>query len=162
MRILENEIKPENNQLLFYSGLVYEEIKPVFPDDVQEIMTLKKIAEKKASILFTAGIVQPEPVIEYLGKFTPKIDSLLFEDHHAFTSKDYGLIVQKFESSLNPADLFIVTEKDASRFMNDHHFPELLKSKTYSIPVRVEILNKQEQLFIQKIKNYVVENSRNS
>jgi tetraacyldisaccharide 4'-kinase len=41
------------------------------------------------------------------------------------------------------------------------NFPEALKSRTFALPIRVEILHDQETLFIQKIKNYVVENSRN-
>ena len=162
MRIIESELKPENNQSLFFSSYVYDEIIPVFPDSEPENWTLKTIKEAEAGILLVAGIVSPEPIMEQIKKYTQKVSSVFFDDHHVFQSKDYNLIMSKFEAFKSGEKILLTTEKDAARMISDKKFPEFLKSRTFAIPIRVEILNKQESLFIQKIKNYVVENSRNS
>lgn len=161
MRIYELELKPENNQLLFFSCFRYDELIPVFPDSAHEEWTYQKIKELKAGVLLVAGIVSPEPILNQLGKYTHSVKTVFFEDHHAFHSKDFNLINKQFEELNRENKIIIVTEKDAARMITHPNFPETLKSRTFALPIRVEILHDQETLFIQKIKKYVVENSRN-
>jgi len=108
-----------------------------------------------------SGIVSPEPIIEKLTKYTINVKTLFFEDHHTFQSKDFIQINKQFEALSLTDKILIVTEKDAARLVSNTNFPEALKARTFALPIRVEILHDQETLFIQKIKNYVVENSRN-
>ena len=161
MRLYETELKPENNQSVFFSGFRYDELIPVFPASVEDTWTFKKINDTNAGILLVAGIVSPEPILEQLGKYSTKISTLFFEDHHAFQSKDFIQINKQFEALSQADKIIIVTEKDAARLVSHPGFPEALKSRTFALPIRVSILHDQESLFIQKIKNYVVENSRN-
>ena len=161
MRLIEVELKPENKQSLFFSGYVYNEITAVFPDIEPETWSLAKVRETKASVLLIAGIVSPEPIIEHIKKFTTKVSTVFFNDHHNFQTKDYSLIMSKFDALKSVEKIILTTEKDAARMISDTNFPEQLKSKIFALPIRVEILNNQEKLFNQKIKNYVVENSRN-
>lgn len=161
MRVIEMELKPENNQLVFFSSFVYDELQPVFPGGISERITLAELREKNAGVLLVAGIVSPEPIVEYLKNFTENIETLFYGDHHAFQPKDFNLITSKFDAISVAEKILLVTEKDAARLLSNPDFPEKLKSKTYALPIRVEILHNQESLFIQKIKKYVVENSRN-
>lgn len=161
MRIYEMELKPENNQLLFFSCFRYDELRPVFPDSVHEEWTYQKIKESKAAVLLVAGIVSPEPILNQLSNYTRNVKTLFFEDHYAFHSKDFSLISKQFDTLTQADKIIIVTEKDAARMVTHPNFPESLKSRTFALPIRVEILHDQETLFIQKIKKYVVENSRN-
>jgi tetraacyldisaccharide 4'-kinase len=161
MRVIEMELKPENNQLMFFSSFVYDELKPVFPEAASEKVTLEELHEQNAGILLVAGIVSPEPIVEYLNNFSSNIETLFFGDHHAFQPKDFNQISNRFEAISATEKILVVTEKDAARLQSNPGFPETLKSRTYALPIRVEILHNQESLFIQKIKSYVVENSRN-
>lgn len=161
MRLIELELKPENNQLLFFSTYVYTEIVPVFPDSEPENWNYNRLKESKAAVLLVAGIVTPEPIVEHLKNYTTKIETIFFEDHHSFQLKDYTLITNKLDNIISDEKILLVTEKDAARLISDSNFPRQLKSRTFALPIRVEILQNQETLFIQKIKNYVVENSRN-
>jgi tetraacyldisaccharide 4'-kinase len=161
MRIVETEIKPENNQMLFFSTYIYNEIIPVFPDAKPGSWSLAKVKESDAHVLLVAGIVNPEPIIECINKYTRYIDSLFFGDHHNFSPKDYAAIANEFDKLETESKIILTTEKDAARLVSDQNYPEKLKSRTFALPIRVEILNNQESLFIQKIKNYVVENTRN-
>jgi tetraacyldisaccharide 4'-kinase len=161
MRLFETDLNPETNQLLFFSCFVYDELLPVFPESEHEGWTFQQIKDRKAEILLVAGIVSPKPILEKLSKYSHKVTALFFEDHHAFQQKDFILINKQFEA-LSPANkLILVTEKDAARLVSNPHFPDTLKPNIFAMPIRVEILHDQETLFIQKIKNYVVENSRN-
>jgi len=161
MRLYETELNPQDNQLLFFSSFIYEELKPVFPESKHENWTFQKIKETNADILLVAGIVSPGQILEQLAKFTSNVKSVLFEDHHAFQTKDFNSINKKFNAISSTDKIIIVTEKDAARLVTKSNYPEILKPLTFSIPIKVEILHDQEKQFIQKIKNYVIEDSRN-
>lgn len=162
MRVIETELKPENNQALFFSSYVYDGIKPVFPDSEPDNWTFGKIKQTNAGVLLVAGIASPVAIINQLQAYTDHITKVIFPDHHAFLLKDYNLIINRFESVNSDEKIILVTEKDAARMVSDVNFPESLKSKIFFLPIQVKILNNQESQFIQKIQNYVVENSRNS
>jgi tetraacyldisaccharide 4'-kinase len=161
MRLIDSELKPENNQLLFFSMYAYSEITPVFPDAGTVNLTLEQLKATQAGVLLVAGIVSPEPIVAYLQSYTDTIQTLFYSDHYAFQPKDFSAIKAQFEALGTDEKILLVTEKDAARLQSSPDFPEHLKAKTYALPVRVEILNNQESLFTQKIKDYVVENSRN-
>ncbi len=162
MRVIETELKPETNQCIFFSRFVYDELIPVFPDSIPEDWTFEQLEEKKAGVLLVTGIVSPQAIVQHLEKYTNSIQTLFFLDHYDFQNKDLNLISSRFAKMDSTDKILLVTEKDAARLVSNPNFPVELKSKTYALPIRVEILHKQENLFIQKIKNYVVENSRNS
>jgi len=161
MRLYETELNIETNQLLYFSTILYDELSPVFPDSDHEIWTFEKIKETNADVLLVAGIVSPEHIIQHLEKFTSNVKTLFFEDHHSFQPKDFISINKQFDALSSNGKIILVTEKDASRLIQNPNFPEALKALTFALPIRVKILHEQETLFIQKIKNYVVENSRN-
>lgn len=162
MRLVEIELKPETNQPLFFSSYEYDELIPVFPKEKHQSCTYNKLKESNSGVLLVAGIVSPQPIVEYLGKYTDNIESLFFPDHHTFNQKDFNLISKKFDSLDVSEKILLVTEKDAARLLLNPLFPESLKPLTFALPIKVKILNNQEDIFIQKIKNYVAENSRNS
>ncbi len=84
-----------------------------------------------------------------------------FPDHYDFQSKDFTAIRTRFENLSSSEKIILVTEKDAARIIGNPAYPETLKAVTYALPIRVKILHNKEIQFIQKIKNYVIENSRN-
>lgn len=161
MRVIETELKPENNQLLFYSGYVYDEITPVFPESVLDIQTLNHLKSVNGNILLVAGIVSPEPIVEYLKFYSENVETLFYSDHHTFQPKDFNQIREQFIRLLAEEKILLVTEKDAARLLSNPDFPEALKPFTFALPIKVQILQNQESLFIKKINSYVVENSRN-
>jgi len=161
MRLIETEIKPETNQQLFFSSFVYDEIVPVFPDFLSGKWTYKRLKESDSSVLLVAGIVSPESIAEHLTNYTKKVVPLFFPDHHAFQTKDFILINKMFDALTTSEKIILVTEKDAARLVSNPLFPEALKSKIFALPIHIRILQNQENMFIQKIKNYVAENSRN-
>ena len=161
MRLYQTRLNPQNNQLLFFSCFKYEELIPVFAESDQEEWTYQKIKDTNAMILLVAGIVSPNPILQQLSQYSSNVDSLFFGDHHAFNTKDFNLINNQFDALTSTDKIILVTEKDAARIVSNPNYPETLKAQTFALPIRVHILHDQESLLIQKIKNYVVENSRN-
>jgi len=161
MRIIELELNIETNQHIYFSCFEYHEMVPVFPEFVSKKWTLSELKEAEGAILLTAGIVSPEPIVEYLTNYTHELKSVLFDDHHDFNQKDFNAIIKKYEAIENTEKIIVVTEKDAARLVSNPLFPESLKTRTFAVPIRVSILHDQETLFIQKIKDYVAKNSRN-
>lgn len=162
MRLIEKEIKIKPHQSLFFSSYIYNEIKPVFPDYISEIMTYNKIKKAKTDVLLVAGIVSPQPIVEQINRYTNSLQTLFFKDHHTFQRQDLRLIENKLNKMAAQEKIILVTEKDAARIVSMTDFPESLKSMIYTIPIRVKILHDQEQIFTDKIISYVAENSRNS
>ncbi len=161
LRVVEMELKPETNQHLFFSGFSYYEIVPVFPESAPEVWTYERMKENDTNVLLVAGIVSPQPIAEHLKNFATRLETLFYADHHVFTARDFVQISNLFNAFTSPEKIILVTEKDAARLVSNPLFPEVLKSWTFALPIGVKILHDQETLFIQKIKNYVVENSRN-
>ena len=161
MRVIELELKIETNQHIYFSCFKYDEIIPVFPEFTSKVWTLSELKEAEASLLLVAGIVSPEPIVEYLRNYTHEVKSAFFDDHHAFNQKDFNAINKKFEAMENTEKIIVITEKDAARLISNPLFPEALKARTFALPIRVSILHDQETSFIQKIKSYVAKNTRN-
>jgi len=98
---------------------------------------------------------------DFLKNYVSTLKELSFRDHHNFTKKDFQLIEQEWETLPTENKIIIVTEKDAARLYSNNYLPEMLKPKIFALPVEVKFLFDQESLFIQKLKDYVRENSRN-
>lgn len=162
MRIVEDELKIKTYQSMFFSSYEYADIEAVFPGDQAAKLSSEQLKANKTGILIVAGIAKPQSMLDYLQNYTLQLESLIYADHHAFNSKDIREIKDKFEKLNTDNKLIIVTEKDAARIASQPTEWEALKDKLYKLPIRVKILNNQENIFKNKIYNYVTENSRNS
>lgn len=161
MKRIEARVKPASHQKLFFSGYVYDDIQPVFPDYGDEKLTLNQIKENKAGVLLVTGIVSPKPVLEKLKEYTIQIDYIFFPDHHNFNAKDIKLIEKKYNQIIGKEKLIILTEKDAARMVDNSSLSNELKSKMYFLPIRVKILDNKENELIKTITDYVTKNSGN-
>jgi tetraacyldisaccharide 4'-kinase len=154
-------LKPETNQSVFFSTYIYDEIYPVFGETNTEKQALNSSNKTKPEVLLVTGIVSTENISEYLNSLQIKTEKMSFPDHYDFQSKDFTAIRTRFENLSSSEKIILVTEKDAARIIGNPAYPETLKAVTYALPIRVKILHNKEIQFIQKIKNYVIENSRN-
>lgn len=110
------------------------------------------------NVLLVTGVANPQPMMAELAKFT-KYDSIQFGDHHNFTDQDYVQIATVFNDL--PDDkpcVIITTEKDHVRMDPDKL--NMYKS-VYSLPIEIEFINDEENLFNNQILDYVRKNSRN-
>ena len=78
-------------------------------------------------------------------------------------------VIQKYASgggddvaSMPEPKVILTTEKDATRLMAAEGLSDEVKSKLYVLPMRIVIMQNQEEEFTNKILGYVYKNSRNS
>lgn len=147
-------------QQLYFSGLRYGQLRPVFPatTDRGSMTTLKGDEQ----VLLVTGIASPAPLLKEIQARTSSVQILEFGDHHDFSRKDLQLIDKQFRLMPGTRKLIITTEKDSSRLKNHPALPDAIKPHLYILPIEVKILQNQQQIFNQNIINYVRTYSRNS
>lgn len=151
-------------QQLYFSSFHYDTLKAVFPNSLEnskfEELTLSQIKEK--DVLLVTGIASPKPLVKLLKENVRNLDVLSFDDHHDFTIQDMRLIKQRFEKLDIKQRIIVTTEKDVTRLQEHPGLDKNLKAYIYMQPIKVKILQNQQNSFNQQIKGYVRENSRNS
>lgn len=146
---LRRRLSPTEDQSLFFTTLRYGELQPLFED-------IERPQGKK--VLVISGIAHPEALLEHVGG-TCEVRSLRFPDHHVFTRSD----VQRMNAAFAGCDFAVTTEKDAVRLAPlREHFSSTLRAALYVQPVEATFLHESAPTFQTKIKNYVIENQRNS
>lgn len=158
-RQLENGIAPLSNQSLFFTTLAY--------GDLYALANRKKVRKlsalsKEDEILLLTGIASPTPIIEELSKYTNRIHPVTFSDHHQFEEKDFKLIREEYEKLSKGNRIIVTTEKDAARLGTHPLMTDDLRQDCFVLPIKVEFLNNNEELFNNKILDYVRKNTRNS
>ena len=148
-------LKP--HQKLFFSTFKYGQIYPVLPEVIRKPMP--EIRSETAVLLVT-GIVKPQPMLDWLKKKTQKVKTRFYPDHHDFDKKDISEIEKDF-IDIQGDKLILTTEKDAARLKSNPDLTEKIKKSLYALPLEVKILNNEQDIFIQKIQDYVRKNSGN-
>lgn len=162
LRLLSKTFSIFPHQSLFFSTYEYGDLIPVFTEIGSGCRELATLTEQDCEILLVTGIANTRSITEKLMTYTSKVETLKFPDHYNFQKKDYKTIEDEFNKIKIKNKVIVTTEKDAARLLSDKGFPESLKPYVFALPIKVKILNDQEQDFINKIQSYVAENSRNS
>lgn len=134
-------------QELFFSRMKYGQLS-----NGLELSLLKDYA-----VLLVTGIANPHPLEDELRKHT-QFKSIHYPDHHSFSNTDIRHIEQEFHSLEGNRKLILTTEKDFTRLSS-----RLNSSLSLcSIPIEIEILNDENEIFNQIILDYVRKDSGNS
>ena len=143
-------------QKLYFTCINYDTPKGVFNN---KQITLDDL--KEYHVLLLTGIASPKQMEHDLKPMVKELHSLSFGDHHRFKSKDIDRINETFEALLEPR-IIITTEKDAVRLRDADGFDEQVRENMYELPIKVNFMQEQEEIFNEKIISYVRKNSRNS
>ena len=145
-RIIQNHLALRPYQRLFFSTIRYGTLQP----SGRRLNSLTK----ETVVLLVTGIANPAPLIAELQRRTPHVHTLIYPDHHAFTSADIRHIKETWATLTADDRLLITTEKDAARLGT-----ALVDINV--LPIEVAFLKDQEKTFNHYIKNYVRKNPRN-
>lgn len=149
-------------QQLFFSAFRYGNLQAVFPKVANLQTRALSTLQADEEVLLLTGIASPATIRKELQAHTSHIDLLSFDDHHTFSARDMQLIKERFALLKGAQRLIITTEKDATRLVHHPALDEGLKPYIYALPIEVEILQNQQDIFNQHIIGYVRENTRNS
>ena len=111
-RVLKRAMNLYPYQVLYFTTLQYEDMKPVFGGKPMPISSIGK----DTNILLLTGIASPQQMVMDLQQTTNNITPMTFGDHHMFTPADIENLNSKFAAMPSPKTV-ITTEKDASRLM---------------------------------------------
>ncbi|WP_165043948.1 tetraacyldisaccharide 4'-kinase [Dysgonomonas sp. ZJ709] len=158
-RIISHNINTFPYQSLFFTSFNYQNLKPVFSENEQDI-DLDYLNDK--DILLVTGIASPKMIIEKLSEYTNKVETMIYPDHHAFKARDIKDIANKFEAIQSVNKIILVTEKDAARLILRDDIDEQLKPSFYYLPIEVVFSDEEsKQQFKDKIYKHVKENTGN-
>jgi len=159
-RVLSKQINLFPYQQLFFTTLVYDALRPLFPNEShQRSIALDTLGDKH--VLLLTGIASPNQIIEDSKDSIGHLHPLSFSDHHNFRQKDILRINEAYRTLPSPK-LLITTEKDATRLLATTGLSDEVLQNSYILPVRVAFMLGGEETFNDKIIGYVRKNSRNS
>ncbi len=148
-KVIEKKLALLLCQKLFFSTMTYGTTYNVF---TQKPVRLKYIAENSRRILALAGIARPRPFFEKIAEYADNITTMSFDDHHNFSREELAAFGE-FVSVPNTA--IITTEKDAARLLSaGAHWSEEQKARIFALPITVEFLFGEGEMFNKIISNY--------
>lgn len=152
-RIIEENMRLQAHQALFFTQIRYGDLAPVFPDKAP-VRQLQEI-DKKEDVLVVTGIASPAPLIQEMEKYSDHVVSKNFPDHHAFTKQDIRKIKSTFDLLTSPVKWIVVTEKDAARLINNPHLPPEWKKVLYYLPITISFCLDRQQTFNTIINKHI-------
>lgn len=147
-------------QNLYFTSVIREELKPVFPNYPSP--ESGKLSERKPDVLVIAGIANPHELKRFVLNISTTITELYFPDHHDYSEKDFFQIQSIFQELPGNDKIIITTEKDAVRLRKFDALPEEIKENMYFILIKITFQNDDELSFNKQILNYVRSSKRNS
>lgn len=138
-RIVTKELDLMKFQKLYFSRYVYDDLRPVFPDECRFTVNLGSFSEKD-SILLLTGIAHPHYFVRHYRQYPCRKKVEHFSDHHHFTRGDINRIAEKFRDMKGERKVIITTEKDAVRLVHNPYFPQDLKPYIFYQPIRVDFV----------------------
>ncbi len=158
-RVLSKQLDLFPYQQLYFSTLRYDNLRPLFSEGHE--IPVEKLTKQDSILLFT-GIASPQQLVQELEKYTTSIQELTFGDHHFFKKKDIEQLEKAFQTLSGHRKYIVTTEKDATRLLQLPFLTDELKQHLYVLPIKVELLQNQQEKFNQNIIGYVRKNKRNS
>ena len=136
-----NRINPQ--QKVFFTSIRYFDPEPVFEQGNKRYMYSKE------AILFT-GIANSDLLRHHVGARYPRNYHIEYSDHHIFSARDIAQI-EKFAAK-RPQAIILTTEKDAQRIRRNPAVSEMLKERTFYIPIEIGMVEDEstEGLFSVK------------
>jgi len=152
-RIIEDDMRLLAHQDLLFTRVVYKDLKPVFPD-VAVPRVLRDI-RREDEVLIVTAIANPTPFEEEIQRYSKKVTSINYPDHHTFVKKDFKRLSEIFDEMRSKEKLIVVTEKDAAKMLNNPYFPEEWKKSLYTLPISITFHGKREKLFDELLIKHI-------
>ncbi|MCD8289166.1 MAG: tetraacyldisaccharide 4'-kinase [Prevotella sp.] len=137
-------------QKLFFTSIVYKSLRPF--NDGKEI-PLSDITPDY-NILLVAGIALPQQLEADISRYTTKVRTITYDDHHQFTPTDIMHISRTFNKMTEPK-LLITTEKDASRMRHIGEVNYAFGDRLYILPIEITFLQNRRREFDNLVRTYV-------
>jgi tetraacyldisaccharide 4'-kinase len=142
------EIKPLQNQEIFFSSIEYGHPYHIIKNDIFQITS-------KVDVLLVTGIANPEPLKKWLNANSNTYYELSYSDHHIFSIDDLKSIIGRYQHIEAQTKIILTTEKDAVRLMKFSR--ELGELPFYVMPIQPSIMFNEEMRFTDLIVKFISE-----
>ena len=136
---IRKKLNPTSDQNLFFSTINYSE------NIISQGNSLKLAEINSSEFVLVTGIANPQPLLEFLNSKDIRLKHFRFPDHHNFSDKEI--------EDLQKETKILTTEKDYMRLRD-----RLPLEKLYYLPIEVDFLNNEGQIFNREIENYINKN----
>lgn len=163
-RLLSKHLDLYPYQNIYFTGLRYDRLEPVFPSDIEECVTVEQLHETQCDVLLVAGIASPALFVDYIHRYTDRAKLWSYGDHHEFSQREIRKMEEWLAATIDQGGrgVVIVTEKDAVRLLDNPKIPLLLKQHLYYLPLRVHFMLEQAQAFNAQVKDLVLRYRRSA
>ena len=141
------EIKPHNEQKVFFSYYAYATPHHIFTPSV------KFDLDAETEVLLVTGIARVDYLVLHLSQRVKSVTALSFEDHRIFTNYDVAHVKTLFDQMTGRKKVILTTEKDATRLELHKDYIVDNQLDIYAIPVEVAFLFDEGEAFDNEIKN---------
>lgn len=138
---------------VFFSTMKYGQPYPLFSTQQGKAPSLDG-----CSVLLLTGIAAPQPLKNELERQGAKVRLMQYADHHNFSVQELQNVAHEFEKEKTNNKIIITTEKDAARLTAQTELPSVIKENIYALPIEVDFLNEEKNIFNQTISDYVRKN----
>ncbi|MCD7710370.1 MAG: tetraacyldisaccharide 4'-kinase [Porphyromonadaceae bacterium] len=144
-------------QNLFYTGLQYDELQPVFVTENVERISLERFCNEPGEVLIVTGISSPQQLTEHIGEYTFRTRLWEFGDHHEFSEHDLERIEEwvTYATEAGEKGYVLITEKDAARLINNPAVSPILRRHLYYLPLHIHFLLDQKETFDKQLKEAI-------
>ena len=151
---LITEIQGFTDSKVLFSKIKYGDLIP-YADNI-----LPKAIE---NILVISALANPKPMLDYINtEFKPtKVEHIEFRDHYNFSKNDILSLIEKFNSFAEQNKIIIISEKDAIRLRAVTKGTAFDNLGVFILPIKISLFAESEEIFKDKIINYVRENKAN-
>lgn len=140
------ELSPKENQLVFFTKIVYSQPYHLFSKAPFEI-------GNEMDILLICGIANPKPLQDYLNKQVQSYDMLRYPDHHIFSIDDLDDIKKQFGAIPSANKIIITTEKDGVRLTKFEK--QLQDFPIYVLPIQHSFLFNDASRFEERVLSFI-------
>jgi tetraacyldisaccharide 4'-kinase len=159
---IADELSPSTGQRLFFTTIVYDDLKPVFENTESPVRSVSLPDKSIRGVVLVTGIASTGAIKNHLGQYFTEISHISFPDHHYFVEKDFEKIQRAWEKLESDQKIIITTEKDAVRLREFTNIATVIKNSLYYLPVEVGFLKDKKHEFDSLIFSYVRKNKTNN
>lgn len=148
-RQIEAKIKPRPHQKLFFTKITY--CKPLPLPGTEPVFDPTGLN----TILMFSGIANSYPFQEYLKTKCSELIVLEFPDHHKYSRKDIGKIIDTYKDIFSMKKAILTTEKDAMRLIKSRLMDHLKDYPVFYVPINIVFQDKEKNAFNKLVLDYV-------
>lgn len=152
-RLISQKLNPKPYQQVFFSYINYRPIAPVFDPNLESVKLNNKL-----EVVLVTGIAKSDNLFYHVKDRVKNVVHLKFPDHHNFGMNDIAKIKSAFGKIHVEKKIILTTEKDAMRMNYPVIKEELGNLPLFYIPIRIEMHERDKEIFCERIIDYVRRN----